>query len=340
MELLGPVLLIANPGSRRGEVLRAKAMGAFRDAGVQCDVVVTEQAGHGARVAAERGSSYQAVFALGGDGTAVEVLGALANTDVLVGLLPGGTGNLVARSLGVPLSIELAVPALLKGREARIDLGLLNGEQYFAFTAGIGIDAAMVEATTAALKRRYGVLAYIVAATRATLRQRTFHVRIEADGQTIERDASAVMVANFGTVLNDLIRIGPDIVADDGLLDLCIFSPDGIAEALTVAWRLFRKDFSPHPAVQYRRGARFAFDCTPAQAVQTDGELRGRTPVTIEVQPRAARVLSPKWFVAGGGKRESGIGNRESGIGRVERPQPGRLESRLPIPGFLPPSSR
>ncbi len=155
------------------------------------------------------------------------------------------------------------------------------------------------------------------------------------------------MVANFGTVLNDLIRIGPDIVADDGLLDLCIFSPDGIAEALTVAWRLFRKDFSPHPAVQYRRGARFAFDCTPAQAVQTDGELRGRTPVTIEVQPRAARVLSPKWFVAGGGKRESGIGNRESGIGnresgigRVERPQPGRLESRLPIPGFLPPSSR
>jgi len=269
-------------------------MGAIHDAGVQCDVVVTEQPGHGARVAAERGSSYQAVFALGGDGTAIEVLGALAGTDILVGLLPGGTGNLVARALGVPLSIRRAVPALLKGEEARIDLGLLNGEQYFAFTAGIGIDAAMVEATTAALKRRYGVVAYIVAATRATFRQQNFHVRIDADGEIIECEAAAVMVANFGTVLNDLVRIGPGIVADDGLLDLCVFSPDGIAEALTLAWRLFRKDFSPHPAVQYRKGARFAFDCTPAQTVQTDGEVRGRTPVTIEVRARAARVISPR----------------------------------------------
>lgn len=294
MELLGPVLLIANPGSRRGDRLRAQAVEAFREAGVQCDLVVTQKAGHGASVAAERGSSYQAVFALGGDGTAIEVLGALAGTEVLVGLLPGGTGNLVARSLGVPLSIKRAVPALLKGKEARIDLGLLNGEQYFAFTAGIGIDAAMVEATTTALKRRYGVLAYIVAATRATFRQRTFRVRIIADGETIECEAAAVMVANFGTVLNDLVRIGPDIVADDGLLDLCIFSPNGIAEALTLAWRLFRKDFSSHPAVQYRTGKRFAFDCTPAQTVQTDGEVRGRTPVTIEVRARAARVISAR----------------------------------------------
>ncbi|MBC7790625.1 MAG: diacylglycerol kinase family lipid kinase [Anaerolineae bacterium] len=294
MELLGPVLLIANPGSRRGEMLRELAMRAFRDAGVHCDLVVTEQAGHGASVAAERGSGYQAVFALGGDGTAIEVLGALAGTNVLVGLLAGGTGNLVARSLGVPLSIERAVPALLKGKEARIDLGLLNGEQYFAFTAGIGIDAAMVEATTAALKRRYGVSAYIVAATRAMLRQRTFRVRIEADGETIESEAVAVVVANFGTVLNDLVRIGPDIVADDGLLDLCIFSPKGVPEALALAWRLFRKDFSPHRAMRYRRGARFSFDCTPEQTVQTDGEVRGRTPITIEVRARAARVLSPK----------------------------------------------
>lgn len=294
MELLGPVLLIANPGSRSGDRLRAEALKAFHRANVPCDVVITEHAGHGAFVAAERSGRYSAIFALGGDGTAIEVLGSAAGTGALVGLLPGGTGNLLARSLGVPGSIDRAVPALLAGDEARIDLGLMNGEQYFAFTAGIGIDAAMIEATPPSLKRRFGVAAYIVAAMRATVSQRPFRTRIEADGEIIERDAAAVMVANFGTVLNDLMVIGPGIAADDGLLDLCVFSPAGILEALGLAWRLFRKDFRPHSAMLYRAVSRLVIHSTPPQTVQTDGEVRCRTPVTIEVRPRAVRVLRPR----------------------------------------------
>src|SRR5205085_5857746 len=138
------------------------------DAGARFDTVVSERPGHGGALAAERSGDYGAVFALGGDGTAIEVLAALAYTATPVGVLPGGTGNLVARSLGIPLSIPRAVPALLAGEEALIDLGVLGGngrsEQRFAFTLGVGIDAKMIEATRPALKQRFGIAAYALTA--------------------------------------------------------------------------------------------------------------------------------------------------------------------------------
>lgn len=289
-----PALLIANPGSRRGARLRDAALRAFRAAGVRCDTVLTERPGHGGEVARSRGRDYGAVFALGGDGTAIEVIDALVHSDIPVGVLPGGTGNLLARSLGVPLAMERAVPALLAGEEALIDLGVLNGRQRFALTLGMGVDARMIEATPAPLKRRYGVAAYMLAAARATLSRNTFAVRAEVDGAVIEREATSVMIANFGAVLNDLLRLGPDIVADDGLLNLCIFSPANTADAVTLAWRLFRKDFRPHPGMLYRSGSRFRVDCTPVQSVQADGEVRGTTPLDVHVEPRAARLLRPR----------------------------------------------
>jgi diacylglycerol kinase (ATP) len=101
--LIRRTLLIVNPAARRARVLRHEAEAAFQAAGASCDVVMTERPGHGAAVAGERCGSYDAVFTLGGDGTAMEVVGALAGGDVPVGVLPGGTGNLIARTLGTPL---------------------------------------------------------------------------------------------------------------------------------------------------------------------------------------------------------------------------------------------
>src|SRR5438477_13096158 len=84
-------LLIVNPGSRLGGKTLPKAQRAFFDAGVHCDTMLTDSPGHGARLATEHAQSYDAVFTLGGDGTAIEVIGALANTGPPVGILPGGT---------------------------------------------------------------------------------------------------------------------------------------------------------------------------------------------------------------------------------------------------------
>lgn len=287
------MLLIANPGSRRGAMLAARAEQTLRAEGVRTEVHLTTGEGDGARVAKARASEFAAIFTLGGDGTAIEVIDAMAGAETPVGVLPGGTGNLVARSLGTSLDLRRAVRELVHGEVAMVDLGIIDGRQPFAFTLGIGLDVRMIEGAPASLKRRFGIGAYVIAASRAVLRRDTFRVRITVDDVTVERDATSVMLANFGSVLSDLMRLGPGIVADDGLLDLCVFSPGSFADACAITWRLMRKNFAPHPGMWYRPGRYFRIECDPPQAVQSDGELRGTTPIEVRVAPRAARLLRP-----------------------------------------------
>ena len=302
------VLLIANPMARRAATRERDAAAAFIGAGVACEVRHTAGPGDAGRIARalvvdDVGGTYDAVFTLGGDGTAMDVVGALAGSGVPVGVLPGGTGNLVARTLGIPLGTARAVAALLAGGRARVDLGALragvSGDEgadarLFAFAAGVGVDARMIEGTTAAWKRRVGVLAYAVTAARAVVARERFAVRVTVDGEEIRAQASAVMVANFGAVLGDLFRFGPDIREDDGRLDVCIFRPESFAESAVAFARLVRKDFRPHAALLYRAGQTIAVETDPPRPVQADGELLGRTPFTVHALPLAATLLVPQ----------------------------------------------
>jgi diacylglycerol kinase (ATP) len=295
MELLrGPFLLVANPAARRARHRLAAATRALGARGARVDVATTEHPGHAAEIVKTRAAQYEAVFTLGGDGTAMEVVGALAGTGIPIGILPGGTGNLVARALGIPLATERAAAALLRGEVAEVDLGRLASGRCFAFSCGVGVDARMIRDTPPIWKRRLGILAYAFVAFRASLSNLRFRVRATVDGDSFEREAAAVMVANFGTVLNDLIVLGPGIARDDGKLDLCVFSPASGWQALGIAWRLLRKDFRPHAAITYRSGTRFRIECDPPQDAQADGELVGSTPVDLTVDPGAARLLLPR----------------------------------------------
>lgn len=288
-----------NPGARQAAGREAKAVRAFAEQGVEVDVVRTQRAGHAAEIAAAVAptGSVDAIFTLGGDGTAMEVVGALAGGNLPVGILPGGTGNLIARTLGTPLGVAKAVRALLSGEAARIDLGLVqrgnDPPRHFAFAAGVGIDAQMIEGTPARLKRRLGVLAYALTASRAILAGDRFPVRIVVDGEEIRREAAAVMIVNFGAVLGDLIRFGPGIRHDDGLLDLCIFAPRSPADAVRVLLRLIRKDFRDDPSLVYRPGREFLVEPATPRVAQADGELLGQTPLTVRVVPLAATLLVP-----------------------------------------------
>lgn len=287
------VLLVANPAARRGGPLREAALKAFRDAGIHCDAMLTEKPGDGAELCMMHASKYDVVFTLGGDGTAMEVVGALAGSGKPVGILPGGTGNLIARALGTPLLMRRAVRSLLDGRIVEVDLGVIRGRR-FAFAAGVGIDSSMIEGASAALKHRLGVLAYVIAAARALVRGRNFHVRATVDGELIERKAASVMVTNFGSVLNERLTLGPDIRQDDGRLDLCVFSPEGTWDALRILWRLARKDFRDDPCMLFRKGEHFTVETVPPAPAQADGELIGDTPFEVRVDPHAATLLVAK----------------------------------------------
>jgi YegS/Rv2252/BmrU family lipid kinase len=295
--LIRRALVIANPASRRGKQLAERARRALTERKIEHEILFTERPGHAAELATAHASGYDAVFALGGDGTVMEVAGALAGTDTRIGVLAGGTGNLLARALGIPLRIDNAVEALVVGGESRVDLGRFDSGKRFAIAAGVGIDAAMVAETPGWLKRRLGVLAYTLIGTKAALRavfkREFFEARITVDGETQTRRAAAVMIANFGAVLGNRITLGPDIKTDDGLLDVCVFSPSTLADAIRIMSRLLRGDFQNDPCMSYQHGRDIRVETTPAMSWQADGEMMGATPFHVVVEPLALRLLVP-----------------------------------------------
>jgi YegS/Rv2252/BmrU family lipid kinase len=297
--LIKSAIIIANPASRRGRRLAGRARKELASRSISCDLVFTERPGHAAELAVSHAQSYDAIFVVGGDGTVMEVAAALAahSSETPVGVLAGGTGNLVARAFGIPLSVSRAVPALLGGGERRIDLGRLDSGGGFSVAAGVGIDAMMIAETPGWLKRRLGVLAYVITGARVALRtvnrQEFFQVRITVDGVVHERRAAMVMIANVGAVLGERLVLGPEIHPDDGMLDACLFSPTSMRDALRIVLRMMRRDFSSDPCMFYAAGRHIRVETDPPRLWQADGDVMGTTPFDATIEPLAVRLLVP-----------------------------------------------
>jgi diacylglycerol kinase (ATP) len=256
--------------------------------------LLTAHPGHAREVLAARNEAWDAVFVLGGDGTVMEVVGALANSGVAVGVLPGGTGNLVANVLGIPGNVRRAVPALLGGSERTFDLGQLPDDRYFAFAAGVGVDVAMVERTTHGEKRLLGMVSYALTAARAAFGDNKLNLTVTVDGDVVRARPIMAMVANAGSILGGRFSLGPDVKPDDGELDLCLFVPETRRDVFALIWRILRKNFRPHPRMHFVRGRHFVLATDPPVSVQADGDIVGRTPISIGIAPRAAVFLVPR----------------------------------------------
>lgn len=291
---INSVLLIVNPAARRGSRLQKKALSAFAAAGVPCDVMTTTAPGNAGEVAKRLHTQYDAIFTLGGDGTAIEVLDAIAPSGPPVGVLAGGTANVIARTLGIPMSPTRAIKRLLHGDESRIDLGRLGDGRRFAIGVGVGLDATIIADAPASLKKRFGYFAYVLAGYKAVLKLEKFDLRLTVDGELYELRASAVLIANFGAVLNNLLWFGDGIRRDDGLLNACVFSPNNLWDSVRILTRMLRKRFPPDPCLWYKAGREFTIDTVPPRQAQADGELLAHTPHRITVEPLAARLLIPK----------------------------------------------
>jgi diacylglycerol kinase (ATP) len=297
-------LLIVNPGARRATRAREAALGALQEGGVACDVFATEAPGHATDLARERGSQYDVVFTLGGDGTAMEVITALADGGPPVGILPGGTGNVLVRALGIPLGVRRAVRKLLSGEEARIDLGRLHHGRHFAIGLGVGLDEAMIAGASSLMKKRVGLFAYVISATQAAFRLELFKVRLTVDGTVYERQAASVLIANLGAVLGGHLRFGGGIAHDDGLLHACVYSPKNLWDTVRLFARMFAGTVQGDRCALCVPGRHFRLETDPPRRAQADGELLDMTPLEITVRPHAARLLIPRrrrrWWRRGG----------------------------------------
>jgi len=297
----GRNLVVLNPVAGQADtnrVLRLLA-GAFAVRRSPFDVVETRGAGDAvrfAREAAEQG--YRAVVAVGGDGTVGEVITGLAGTGVPLGIVPKGTGNQVAFNLGLPRGIEAAVDVVVNGVTAPMDLGQVVGGRYFAVAAGTGWDAAIVTLATRELKDRWGFGAYIYAALKVAARPPASRYRITADGETLELDASMVLVANMGLIVTNPqtfnFRIAPLGTHQDGKLDVCIFAPRNFSHAAAMLWRMYRQRFGGDERMLFLQARDVVVESDPVVVTETDGEPLGETPLHVRAVPGGINVLVPR----------------------------------------------
>ncbi|HEX5333517.1 MAG TPA: diacylglycerol kinase family protein [Cellulomonas sp.] len=232
------------------------------------------------------------VLACGGDGTVRACAAALTGGDVPLGLLPAGTGNLLARNLGIPTDLESAAKVIGAGHLRRIDVPALDGEP-FVVMGGAGFDAQLFERTSDELKSRIGWAAYALAGARAMRDVEPMSITLELDGRSEVVSGIGVVVGNVGTLTGGIILM-PDAEPDDGMLDVAILTPRrwfqwiGLGVNIVIGRR-------PQPWQLQRRRAAEIVVRWPAQVpVEIDGDLRDPADVlTFTVSARALAVCVP-----------------------------------------------
>lgn len=259
------------------------------------------------------------VIAAGGDGTVRAVTEGLRGTDVPLGLLPLGTGNLLARNLKLPLvSLDNAAKVCFEGESRHIDIGVFRYtaepagdpvEKVFLVMAGIGLDAEMFTATRPGLKRRLGWLAYVDGGVRAARKSRRHPFRYQLDGGTEKSvTAHSIIVGNCGLLPGNLLLL-PEAEVDDGELDIVALRPDGFLGWAKLTWKVIwdngvlrrshagRKFMGPDKDVRTLlslRGRRLVLRTDTPVAFEIDGDPEGEAvEIVARVESGALAVRVP-----------------------------------------------
>jgi diacylglycerol kinase (ATP) len=234
---------------------------------------------------------------LAGDGTIRAVADALAHTGIPVGLVPAGTGNLLARNLDLPLEEVDAIEVALSGQVRQLDLVKIivddRAPEYFAVMAGIGIDAVIMDETDEGLKDKIGSAAYFVAAAKA-LDRLPVRMTVQLDGgRHVRRQAMLCVIGNVGTLRGNLTLI-PGARPDDGLLDVYIASPRRFRHWVKIALRLMTRRAKKDDQVDQHTAKRVRIKLHGKDNFQLDGDAIGEaTILDAEIQPGALALRVP-----------------------------------------------
>jgi YegS/Rv2252/BmrU family lipid kinase len=260
----------------------------------RANVVYSKGRGHAHELARQAvADGAEVVVAWGGDGTVNEVASALVYGRAVLGIVPVGSGNGLARDLGIPLNPDDALTVALSGTERAIDVGEVNGRLFFN-VAGIGFDAHVAERFAASAVPLRGLVSYAATTVRELFGYQPHAYELRADGATLFRGrALSVSIANTRQ-WGKGARIAPRALMDDERLDVVVVGarhPVAIAANL---WRLFWGDISDAKGVSHHLVLRATIHATPAAPVHIDGEPTGRREtLEIAVRARALRVRVP-----------------------------------------------
>jgi diacylglycerol kinase family enzyme/membrane-associated phospholipid phosphatase len=260
------------------------------------ETTVDDAGGSMARAAVAAGADVVAVA--GGDGTVRVVCSEMAGTGVPVGVIPAGTGNLLARNLNIPLLRDLAVDTVLRGQDRAIDVVRISGDSLdttrFVVMAGLGLDAAIMAGAPDSLKARIGWPAYVVAGARQ-LRYPAVRVEITIDGGSpVRRRARTVLIGNVG-FLQAGIPLLPDALIDDGVLDVVVIAPQGLFRWLPLALRVMARRRRTDDELDRFTGHSVTLKVAHAAPRQLDGDPVGAgTEMRAEIEPGVLLVRVPR----------------------------------------------
>ena len=290
------VVVVGNLHSRKTASKYAQAIGLLQQRGVRVIASHTVERGEDmmARVKGAIADGQRYVLVAGGDGSMTSVVGAFAHSESVLGVLPLGTGNSFAQTLGIsPATLENAVDAVVNGTVAQVDLGIVNG-RHFANFATIGLSSTISRGTSNISKKLLGPLAYAVAGVGPLLRSSSFDAHVKWGHNDARVRTHQIIVANgrfFG-----FTPILPDATIVDG--ELALFTTSGCSR-----WEIARMFVAFHrhrqttlADAEYFSAPEITVTTSPKQYLDIDGEAFGETPVTFSVDARALRVLVPRGF--------------------------------------------
>ncbi len=272
-------LLVVNPQSHRGESLGER---------VRAEL---ERRGFKIFESLDAIGDVDCIVVAGGDGTLVRLIGPAIEFDLPIGIIPLGTFNDLARTLGVPFDVEDACALVASGATRRIDVARVNGV-YYVNEASIGISSRVARMQAASSKRRFGLLAVAVSILQVVRHWRPMMADIVYDGKHERLRTLQLTIANsyrFG----GLVAVD-DAAIDDGWLDLYSVEIDSLAHALSIAAAVAAGKRQDVPGLRTLRARAFSVSTRHPHRITADGEPAGRTPANFEVLSNALRVFAPR----------------------------------------------
>jgi len=284
-------LFIVNRESRRGAELLAPALERLRAHGIEPIHLDCGSRQALSPLIAQHGRDVDLVAVGGGDGTLNAAAQGVIQVNRPLGILPMGTANDLARTLGIPLDLDTAARIIADGHTRRIDLGLVNGHPFFN-AASIGLAAEVARTLTRDIKRRFGTLGYAIAALRVLARARPFHAEILSETQSVRVLTLQIVVGN-GRFYGGGNVVQKDAAIDDQHLDLYSLEVRR-AWKLALMARSFR--YGEHGAwdeVRAIRAKEFDVHTRRPRPVNADGEIVTETPAHFTIRPSAVTVFAP-----------------------------------------------
>ncbi|MBV8491174.1 MAG: YegS/Rv2252/BmrU family lipid kinase [Candidatus Eremiobacteraeota bacterium] len=274
-------LLQVNRNSRLGTALGDQVRAELEACGIQLVDADSPQA------ASERPDC---IVAVGGDGTIARMIPRAIELGVPLGVVPIGTFNELARTLGIPFDVSAACATIGAGHTRTIDVARVNGA-YYTSEASLGVSSRIARLQKPQDKQRFGFLAIVASVFQAIRHIRPMRAEVEFDGRVERFKTVQLTIANsdrFGGILSV-----SDASIDNGWLDLYSVDIHNVYEAFSVARAMIQGKREPAPGLRTYRSTRFSVRTRHRHRISADGESAGRTPAVFEVLPKALDVIVP-----------------------------------------------